>query len=1608
VRQTILLLIIFMTFLFSSVKGENFTLIEQNRSEIKIQFNLGKYEVKNINNYSIIDASQLVNTHELGLPELPQFSTTVQVDPMYNYDVSFNIIESHVLDNISIYPHQGLDPQMLREEVIVDTTYFSNHNIYPSENIVVSESQNMRGMSFVSITLIPFKYNDANDLIIFDNVEIIVNQKDRNDNSYSSKPASRVFANLAENLALNSILLEREENYQQPAILYICGGNSESNPSFQQLVNWRHERGYIVYTADTNETGTSSFTIKNYIQNAYETFSPPPEYVCLVGDVGGSYSLPTFYASWGHDYYGDWCEGDLSYSQLDGPDLLPEVIVGRLSVRSSNDIQNVVNKIINYEKATYFDYMADYYERSALIGDPSDSGQSTIITNEYVEDVMSSHGMSDIRTNFGVGNYANWMQNQLSDGVLYFNYRGFAGVSGFTSANIYNANSGHKLPFATVLTCLTGSFAEETTCLSEYFLRAGSGSNPKGAVAAVSTATGNTHTMFNNIVDMGIYDGIFANQVGTAGAALANGKLALLNAYPDNPDNWINAFTQWNNLMGDPATHLWTDTPDAIEVVHPNEIPFGESEIHISILHHSPVFVTLTKGDEIFTSKYSQLIDNQIASFDIDYITTGEITITVVGENVIPYQSIINIVQAENYVDIDSASEILIEDGNDGTLNPGETFTLMVPVMNYGTQISNNVNVQIIAYDESLVLLNPNESNYGSIEPNSMSYGSGFDFELLPNLMHGENVYIEVEITDEFGIYNSSLIYLDVFGVALKPSTELVLDMETSYFKIPLMNLGAVESVEVTATLSCLNENIVIENAISSWDSILPGEIVDSNSEFAISTQGNIINGSFISFALEIMAENGYHQNESFSIQFGESLVTDPLGPDEYGYYIYDMGDTNYDLAPTYNWVEISTNEGGNGTPLNLSDNGNGIYSNSSEIIDLPFSFQFYGEDYDKITVCTNGWIAFGESNLESFRNYPVPGAGGPSAMIAAFWDDLYTTGNADVFVYHDMLNDDFIIEWYRMKNFMENDLQTFQIILHQNIDSNIDNNVTIQYQTFNNTSTGDYYSYTPKHGAYSTIGIENHLSEIGLQYSFYNEYPQSAMQLGNETAIFITTQLPDILPIPNCEVDVNEINLNMSQNEEEEVSITITNAGDPESILDYSINTRVDIVVSPFDVTGGGPDAYGYFWSDSNLDSNIDFEWIDIESSNTEIVFETNDNATPPIDIGFEFPFYGELYSQIIVNPNGWIGFGSDNDAWYNIPIPSTNAPYPAIMGYWDDLNPENQSNSSGDGNVYYNANNERLVVWFDDVIHYPGDYDGTFNFQMVIFPNGDIHVNYFSVWGYTTLSTIGIQNEMGQAGLQVVYNAEYVDNQFSLQFKQADLLSEWLVLDNGSDILSGQLQWDESLQFQVIANSTSLEVGEYLSYIDIHSDGQETVSVPVTMNVSNSDIQAISLLNGWNLLSFAVESGNMNLMSIIQPLIDANLLVKIMNESGESIENIGEPIGWINQIGDMSVSEGYKIKVNNDVDLIVYGQFVQNPISIDIISDWNIIGYPSTNNQNAIDLLQPLIDSGVLVKVLDESGNSIEDLGFPIGWINQIGDFEMGEGYKIKVSESSSLIIE
>jgi hypothetical protein len=116
----------------------------------------------------------------------------------------------------------------------------------------------------------------------------------------------------------------------------------------------------------------------------------------------------------------------------------------------------------------------------------------------------------------------------------------------------------------------------------------------------------------------------------------------------------------------------------------------------------------------------------------------------------------------------------------------------------------------------------------------------------------------------------------------------------------------------------------------------------------------------------------------------------------------------------------------------------------------------------------------------------------------------------------------------------------------------------------------------------------------------------------------------------------------------------------------------------------------------------------------------------------------------------------------------------------------------------------------------------------------------------------------------------------------------------------------------------------------------------------------QTISLTTGWNIFSPNVLPANADLKAVFQTLITAGSLVKVQDETGNSLEDFGVFGGWKNNIGNLSLTEGYKVKVSKDYQLSLSGATAVFPYKIPLKAGWNIIGYPGQAEAEAKAVVQ------------------------------------------------------
>lgn len=196
-----------------------------------------------------------------------------------------------------------------------------------------------------------------------------------------------------------------------------------------------------------------------------------------------------------------------------------------------------------------------------------------------------------------------------------------------------------------------------------------------------------------------------------------------------------------------------------------------------------------------------------------------------------------------------------------------------------------------------------------------------------------------------------------------------------------------------------------------------------------------------------------------------ERLGVSPMttgGRDAFG---YNWEDSNGPCGADYDWIDIS----GSGTAL-ASDADEALYGP----LPMGFNFDFYGETYSSVRVCSDGWLSFNAGSF-NYDNQGIPNAAAPNALLAAFWDDLNPAAHGTI--YYQAMGDQFIVQFDDVQCWTSGARETFQVIIDAN------GSIKYQYQTVGDP-TG------------CTVGIESPAGDDGILVSFNSDYLESGLAI--------------------------------------------------------------------------------------------------------------------------------------------------------------------------------------------------------------------------------------------------------------------------------------------------------------------------------------------------------------------------------------------------------------------------------------------------------------------------------------------------------------------------------
>lgn len=375
---------------------------------------------------------------------------------------------------------------------------------------------------------------------------------------------------------------------------YLVISHSSFITAVQPLLAWRAAEGMRTAVVDVQEIYDAysdgqmdSWALRDFLAEAYRAWpSPAPAFVLLVGN--GHYDFQNFLRSsnpkpiYLPPLLGCWdpwlCEvaSDNRLATVDGDDPLPDMMLGRLPVRSVAEASTVVSKVLQYEQAPP---AGDWRRRILFVADNSrtSTGQPDPAGNfEFQSEAVIAQlppGYPPARVYFDP--YPTDDQGEpyryrtpaqttpaivaaLDQGQLFTNYIGHAASNVWAHEWLFigpsrNRNdlaqvaNGPRLSVHLSMACLTGNFADPTynSLDAELLLHAAGGSVASWGATGFGVATG------HDWLQQGFYQAVFQKGLARLGPATLDSKLDLYLATQSHHD-LIDTY----GLLGDPATRL--------------------------------------------------------------------------------------------------------------------------------------------------------------------------------------------------------------------------------------------------------------------------------------------------------------------------------------------------------------------------------------------------------------------------------------------------------------------------------------------------------------------------------------------------------------------------------------------------------------------------------------------------------------------------------------------------------------------------------------------------------------------------------------------------------------------------------------------------------------------------------------------------------------------------------------------------------------------------------------------------------------------------------------------------------------------------------------------
>jgi hypothetical protein len=555
---------------------------------------------------------------EAGYPALPAYNKMIampygaepQVE-VISYDVkSYKLAELGITN-----PIMPAQPSYSKSAKPEDIKFIYNESAYiaskynESPIASVSKSGTMRGIGVGVVSVEPIRYKPSTgEITVYNNVKVRVNyiSADPRAAEIAREEYSPFFESAYAKL-INYKPLDTKADLMTYPVTYLILANSNlnGNADLNEFIAWKTSKGFKVVANYVAASSTIS-TNDTWIESQYNTLSPKPSFVLVIGDHDGTYGVlsevnPPLGST------GSVTRSDLLYGVMgatSSTNKIPSMYVGRFSVRALADLTAQVDKTLWYEKEQFLVGTPDLNYLTYTLGV---AGVDATYAKKFGDPQIyygwtyyfnSANGMANSKTYYSATSNLSTadleIRNFMSAGAAFYNYTAHGDITMFYDPNFTNTHvdamtNTNKYAIMVGNCCLTGSFGT-TECFGEALLNAPS----KGAVGYIGASMS---TYWNEDLTMGVgmdvngqtapaldtahpgmYDGIMALGYSSTAAMKHVGLMAVDNNNQTYEDDYWSSY----HLFGDPSLMPYFGIPGTMTATHSGTINAGATTYSVS------------------------------------------------------------------------------------------------------------------------------------------------------------------------------------------------------------------------------------------------------------------------------------------------------------------------------------------------------------------------------------------------------------------------------------------------------------------------------------------------------------------------------------------------------------------------------------------------------------------------------------------------------------------------------------------------------------------------------------------------------------------------------------------------------------------------------------------------------------------------------------------------------------------------------------------------------------------------------------------------------------------------------------------------------------------